>query len=150
MGDTKHGVSMNTQTRVRVLEPDEHERIVGLGPFKERGPDPATSLVVVAEDGEGNILGYWCAFNAVHLEPLWVIESERQNGIGMAMWAGLREALKEQGVSNGFAMIADEDLITHLPLAVGKLGFKRVPVTTLFINLDGETEGLDRTGKDGD
>ncbi len=138
------------EPKIRVLAPEEHGRLVGLGPFKERGPDPATSLVVVAEDEEGNILGYWCAFNAVHLEPLWVAEPARQNGIGLAMWAGLRQVLKEQGVSNGFAMIADEDLLTHLPLAVGRLGFKRVPVSTLFINLEGETEGYIRDGKGGD
>jgi GNAT superfamily N-acetyltransferase len=136
---------------IRVLDPEEHEKLIGLGPFKDRGPDPATSVVVVAEDDAGRVIGYWCAFNAVHLEPLWVDEPERGNGVGMALWGGLREALQEHGVSNAFAMIADEDLVTHLPLAVGKLGFKRVPVSTLFIDLVGDTEGLVREnqGKDG-
>ena len=141
-----------TELKIRVLDPDEHGFLIGLGPFEDRGPDPATSLVVVAEDEQGKIIGYWCAFNAVHLEPLWVAEAERSNGVGMAMWTGLRQVLKEHGIANAFAMIADEDLLTHLPLAVGKLGFKRVPVSTLFIDLEGKTEGFVRAdhGKDED
>ena len=139
-----------TKPKIRVLDPDEHGLLIGLGPFKDSGPDPAGCAVVVAEDAQGKIIGYWCAFNAVHLEPLWVVESERNNGVGMALWAGLRQLLDEHGVANAFAMVADEDLLTHLPLAVGKLGFKRIPVSLLFISLnEGGTEGLiiDDTGK---
>ena len=126
--------------KIRVLDPEEHEKLIGLGPFQDRGPDPATSVVVVAEDDAGRVLGYWCAFNAVHLEPLWVAEKERGNGVGMSMWKGLREVLVAHGVSSAFAMVADEDAMTHLPLA-GKLGFQRVPVSTLFINLADGKEG---------
>jgi hypothetical protein len=109
--------------------------------------------VVVAEDEKGNIVGYWCAFNAVHLEPLWVAEGERSNGVGKAMWDELRHVLvDEHGVANGFAMVGDEDVMTHLPLAA-RLGFRRLPVSTLFIELssENETEGLvlGETGKDG-
>lgn len=138
--------------RVRTLRPDEHERLIGLGPFKDCGPDPATSLVVVAEDDEGKIVGYWCAFNAVHLEPLWVVEAARNDGVAAALWVGLREVLDEHGIANAFAMVADEDVMTHLAIA-GRLGFRRVPASTLFIELNPEnkTEGLiiDETGKDG-
>ena len=140
-----------TKPKIRVLDPDEHGLLVGLGPFKDRGPDPAGCAVVVAEDDHGRVIGYWCAFNAVHLEPLWVAEAERDNGVGMAMWAGLRQLLDENGVANAFAMVADEDVMTHLPLAA-KLGFQRIPVSILFISLnEGGTEGLilDNTGKEG-
>lgn len=123
-----------SKPKIRVLDPSEHERLIGLGPFKDLGPDPANSVVVVAEDDHGRVLGYWCAFNAVHLEPLWVAESERGNGVGMALWEGVREVLKEHGVLSAFAMVGDEDVMTHLPLA-GKLGFQRVPASILFVNL---------------
>ncbi len=121
---------------VRALDKSEYSRIIGLGPFVDCAPSE-DAVVVVAEDDNGQIVGYWCAFNAVHLEPLWVAEAERQNGVGMALWGGLREVLKEHDIPNAFAMVADEDVMTHLPLA-GKLGFRRVPVSTLFIDL-GET-----------
>ncbi len=125
-----------TSSKIRVLDPSEYDRLAGLGPFKDRVPD-ADVVVVVAEDDAGGIIGYWCAFNAVHLEPLWVAEAERSNGVGMALWDGLREALKVHDVANAFAMVADEDVMTHLPLAM-KLGFNRVPVSTLFIEFDEE------------
>lgn len=125
---------------IRVLDPEEHSKLVGLGPFTEFGPDPATSIVVVAENDHGGIIGYWCTFNAVHLEPLWVAEAERGDGIGMALWDGVRKVLADNGVSSAFAMVGDEDVMTHLPLA-GKLGFHRVPVSTLFIKFDTGEEG---------
>lgn len=127
--------------KIRVLDPKEHSKLIGLGPFTECAPDPATSVVVVAEDDSGRVIGYWCAFNAVHLEPLWVAEAERGDGVGKALWGGLREVLVEHGVPSAFAMVGDEDVMTHLPLA-GKLGFKRVPVSTLFVDLrNGEDDG---------
>lgn len=136
--------------KTRLLEPSEHGRLAGIGPFEKCGPDPASSMVIVAEDEDGEILGYWCAFNAVHLEPLWVVDGERNNGVGMALWHGLREVLEEQGVANAFAMVGDEDTMTHLPLA-NKLGFKKLPVSTLFIQLSDKAdakEGLVR-GEEG-
>ena len=132
--------------QIRTLRPDEHDRLIGLGPFKDAvvGPDPDYSTVVVAESSEGEILGYWCAFNAVHVEPLWVAKSERTNGVGKRLWAKLQEVLEEYHVPNAFAIIMDEDLPTHLPMA-HEIGFRRIPGSVLFVDVAGRAplEGED-------
>lgn len=126
-----------SNSKIRVLDPSEYHRLAGLGPFTEELLPDESTVIVVAEDDDEQILGYWCAFNAVHLEPLWVVEAERGNGVGMALWGGLRKLLEGNGVVSAFAMVADEDVMTHLPMA-RKIGFKRVPVSTLFIELGEE------------
>lgn len=131
----------NGDIHVRTLAPEEHDRIVGHGPFEDAvvGPNPEHSTVVVAEDSDGKILGYWCAFNAVHVEPLWVSPSVRTNGVGKKLWGKLQEVLHENYVPNAFAIVMDEDLHTHLPMAHG-IGFRRLPASVLFVDL---TEGED-------
>jgi hypothetical protein len=126
----------------RVLSVEEHDKIAGLGAFEGRdhGPDPETSNVVVAEDEEGNILGYWCAFNTVHLEPLWIAPGAQSHvSIGRGLWRVLVDLLKHFGISNGFAFVAHDDSTTHLPMA-SKLGFQPLPVTALFIEVDNAKE----------
>jgi len=123
--------------KIRVLAPEEHDKIGMLGPFASigHGPNPDHSSIVVAEDeATGEILGYWCAVTIVHLEPLWVSEDSRGNGVGMALWGGLRKVLVENNVPSAFALVGDGDVMTHLPLA-NRLGFKRIPATALFIDL---------------
>lgn len=131
---------------IRALGPKEHNRLIGLGPFEgaASGPDPDYSTVVVAEDSEGEILGYWCAFNAVHVEPLWVAKSARQNGVGSRLWKKLQEVLEDYHVPNAFAIIMDEDLPTHLPMA-HEIGFRRIPGSVLFVDVAGRApiEGED-------
>lgn len=129
---------------IRTLAPEEHHRLVGLGPFKDAtsGPDPDYSTVVVAEDEDGKILGYWCAFNAVHVEPLWVSPEVRDNGVGRGLWDKLREVLQRYHVPNAFAIIMDEDLPTHLPMAHG-IGFRRIPGSVLFVDVIEQEEKED-------
>lgn len=128
--------------KVRILEPTEHEKVIGHGPFERvtLAPDPETSSIVVAEDESGKLLGFWCAFNAVHLEPLWVREDVRNNGIGMALWSGILELCAKHRVQNAFAFVADADAMVNLPLAA-KLGFHRLPVSALFIDLTKDPRG---------
>ncbi len=120
--------------QVRVLRPEEHDRLIGLGPFTEIGPSKEHSTVVVAENREGEILGYWCAFNAVHVEPLWIAESERNNGVGNDLWKKLQEVLHELHAPIAFAIVMDKDASTHLPMAY-KVGFRRIPASVIYVDL---------------
>ena len=124
-----------TMPSIRVLAPEEHDRIVGLGPFEHAdvGPDAEHSTVVVVEDADGEILGYWCAFDAVHVELLWVSPEARENGVAHDLWDKLREVLIERSVLSAFAIISDEDLPTHMPMAHG-IGFRRIPGSIFFVD----------------
>ncbi|MHC4735938.1 MAG: GNAT family N-acetyltransferase [Planctomycetota bacterium] len=122
--------------KFRILEAEEHDKIAGLGPFEglPNGPNPEGSRIVVAEEDE-KIVGFWCAFDAVHLEPLWIDPKVRGNGlVGKGLWNLLLAFLQDREVANAFAMIAHEDVITHLPMAA-RLGFKPLPTTVLFVDL---------------
>lgn len=124
---------------VRVLDEHEHHKILGLGPFADvtTPPHPDHTAIVVVEDDQGDIKGFWCAFDAVHLEPLWIAPECRNHGkIGRELWDGLRIWLRARGVANAFAMIGDADVGTHLPMA-RRLGFERMGVQTMYIDLAG-------------
>lgn len=95
--------------------------------------------MVVAEDASGKIKGYWCAFNAVHVEPLWIAESERNNGVGGRLWEKLQEVLHALHAPIAFAVVMDEDAPTHLPMAY-KVGFRRIPGSVLYVDLVGEEQ----------
>jgi len=126
--------------RIRVLEPEEHDRVAGLGAFAElqKGPSPDHSAIVVAENDAGDIMGYWCAFDTVHVEPLWIDPKYQKNAaIGRGLWGGIRGYLRDKGVPSAFAMIEDWNVGTHLPMAT-RLGFHRMPASILYIDL---TEG---------
>ena len=88
----------------------------------------------MAEEDE-KIVGFWCAFDTVHLEPMWIDPNVRGNGsTGRGLWRKLLGFLQEKEVPNAFATIAHEDSVTHLPMAV-RLGFKPLPATVLYIDL---------------
>ena len=123
--------------KFRILDPEEHDKVAGIGPFDglTHGPSSEGSRIVVAEDDDGNVVGFWCAFDTVHLEPLWIDPGIRGNGaVGRGLWKRLLGFLKHQEVPNAFATIANEDIATHLPMAV-RLGFHPLPATVLFIDL---------------
>lgn len=124
---------------VRVLRPEEHDRLIGLGVFERvtTGPNPDTSNVVVAEDENGQIVGYWCMFNAVHLEPLWVDPTHRKSGIGRRMWDGVLRVLENYGITHAFAMV-DEEINVELAESIG---FQRAGAQTMMIDL-GEAKKL--------
>ena len=125
--------------RFRELQHEDFEKLKNKGPFRDEVPDPRTSSVVVAEDN-GEIVGFWCAFNAVHLEPLWIDPDHRQKAaVGRGLWRELKMLLGDNRVRSAFAMVADADAGLVLPMAY-RLGFERMPASILFIGFDGEEE----------
>jgi hypothetical protein len=121
--------------RFRQLGYDDYGKLKDKGPFKDQIPDPRTSSVVVAED-DGEIV--WCAFNAVHIEPLWIAPEHRQKAsVARGLWRELKMLLGDNRVQSAFALIADVDAGVVLPMAF-KMGFQRVPASVLFIGFDEE------------
>lgn len=93
----------------------------------------------MVEEG-GQILGYWCLYNAVHLEPLYLDpEARHRHGVVRALWGGVLGRMRELGITAAHATVGDADLATNLPLAT-KLGFQVIPGTALFLDVTGAKE----------
>lgn len=95
---------------LRLLEPHEYPRLLGM-PLIEALPDPAHSRVVVAETEEGNIVGYWCAQEVVHIEPAWVHPRYRRKGLATRLFQHLRAVLDACHIPAAFCHVQDPDLV---------------------------------------
>lgn len=68
---------------VRELRNEEWDRLAALPPWPDGplpegfSPDPANSLVMIAETPEGEIIAYWSALNVIHMEGFWVSPEHR-------------------------------------------------------------------------
>jgi hypothetical protein len=117
----------------RILPPEEYGRLKEAGgPLADVRPDPAHTKVNVVEEN-GQIVGYWPVFNAVHAEPLWIPESHRhRREVALALIAQVLETLQEYNVAAAFGVIADVDFVVNFPMAK-KLGFSKAPGDLYFI-----------------
>lgn len=125
--------SANGQVVVRELTPEEYPRLKQILPEGFGLPSPQTSRVVIAEDSEGAIKGYWFVYIALHVEPLWVAEEKRHDFSVIArMWKRVKEIMYADKWLAGYAIIADSNLDT-----VGKsaewLGFTKIDGSLYYI-----------------
>jgi hypothetical protein len=113
----------------RVLPPDEWERLRDL-PFATNGlPDPATSVIIVTETAQGEIVGLWALLLQPMLDGLWVHPDHRQTAtrhgsvIAGHLLRTMKAFLQEFAIPAAFTVISDPAVMT---LAV-KAGFERAP-----------------------
>ena len=104
----------------RVLPPEEFHRLSSFpGPLQalQGTPDPEHTRVVVVEQ-DGQIVGYWVLFNAVHAEPLWLDPSVRHKPkVALGLFAAVVSELQSAGVQSVFAIIGDPERETVGPMA---------------------------------
>ncbi|KKM71146.1 hypothetical protein LCGC14_1433570 [marine sediment metagenome] len=131
---------------VRSLPPEEYPRILDApGPLSELPglPDPDHSRIIVLEDADGQIRGYWLLFNAIHAEPLYLAPEVRQRAkAGRDLLRQVYTELREAGVQTVFAVVSPEDLDTIGPMAE-HLGLHPLPGTIYMgqVSTVEETEG---------
>jgi hypothetical protein len=78
---------------IRLLEPDEYERLRGLAnPDDTWIPSPTESRILVAER-DGEIIAFWGIQAEIHIEPVWVKPKERCGGWGRQMLEELRKII---------------------------------------------------------
>lgn len=121
------------RTAVRILPADEHHKLSTF-PFAERRglPDPDRTLILVAENPDGEIVGVWAAMTTVHLEGLWVAESYRRTSrVAVQLLRAMRALLTQLGIVQSFTYTEDANVLV---LAL-KAGFTRLPGDLLFLEL---------------
>jgi N-acetylglutamate synthase-like GNAT family acetyltransferase len=116
---------------LRILQPDEFDRLLEFEPYN-RGlslPVPSASCVAVAEV-DGRIVGFWVASACIHCEPIYVAPEERNGGFtATALLKTLVDELKSNGVTHTYVFSETEQNSDYLT----RLGFKKQPPTELFL-----------------
>ncbi len=108
---------------VRRLPVAEWDRLRPL-PFAAHGlPPPELTIVVVAEDAAGEIVGLWAAMTAVHLDGLWVTPGHRGTTIAGRLLKAMKAVLAEHAVVRAFTVISDGAVMA----LAHKAGFVRAP-----------------------
>lgn len=141
--------------RTRILEGDDLRILVDVpgNPFEGR-PDVVRRLgnaqVVAVEADDGRIVACWPIWVAVHLEPLWIAETQRGNpAVARSLVEGMRAQLQAEGITTAFAVIGYADVVTHAPMA-GRLGFQRMPGDLFFLTLEEPEESNGSSSSTGD
>lgn len=124
---------MDEDTIVRELQVEEYPRLKQILPEGFPLPNPKTSRVVIAEDADGAIKGYWFCYIALHIEPLWVAEEKRHDVSVIArMWKKVKEIMLADSWLSAYAIIYDTNIET-----VGKsatwLGFQKIAGSLYWI-----------------
>jgi hypothetical protein len=132
-------IATPTGFTVRELPPDEWPRLLALGEglYAETGvlPVPEHNRIMVIEDAESQIAGYWGVFTVVHVEPVWIKPQHRGRiSVVRRLWEGMRDLLVSLKVPGAVAIISDVDLPVNI-VAATKLGFQKVPGTLFYLDL---------------
>ena len=83
---------------VRLLPSDEYVRLLPLF-FGTEGalPDPAISRIAVAEDSNGDIIGFFILQLVAHAEPIWVAEDYQRRGVAKMLIDEINALADAQG-----------------------------------------------------
>lgn len=120
---------------VRVLPPEEWDRLAAYEPFKSNGLPTIDHWRVIIVEDDGKIVGFCCLFNAVHWEPWWIAPLYRgKPGILRQLIEQSEAILTEAHVQTAFVTVGDDlpenqDLVEHF-------GFERAPGALYFRHLD--------------
>ena len=105
----------------RRLPVEEWERLRAY-PFATHGlPNPDLTLILVAEDATGTIVGIWAAMTAVHLDGLWVHPDHQGTTIAGRLLKGMKALLRQYGLWITFTVIQDAQVM----VLAHKAGFVR-------------------------
>ena len=101
----------------RWLQSDEYDKLKGLWDSDKWIPGTDHSHVVVAENDEGKVIGFWAVQVLIHTEPVWLDKAYKGQGITNRLWDMVKELV---GDRNLFAATAD----SHIERCLKWMGFK--------------------------
>jgi hypothetical protein len=127
--------SAPTATTVRLLPPDEFPRLADYPLAEQHGvPDPRSSLILVAEDPEGVIVGVWAALTTIHLDGLWIDPAYRGTSrVASQLLHGMKAQLASLNLVHSFTMIAHDT--PEVLILAQKAGFQLLPMHLCFLDL---------------
>lgn len=117
---------------IRPLPFDEWDKLEGLPIFSNGYPDPDMSVIIVAEDTEGAIVGVWGAFRPVLLDGLWIREDHRHTTVAGRLLHTMKDFLRSVPVDAAYTYTEIPEV---LELAK-KAGFKVIPGDICLLNLN--------------
>lgn len=121
--------------RARLLPPDEWDARQAELPYPPGVLDPSEyKRLVVVEDGEGRIVGSWCAMNLVALEGLHLDEAHQHGVAAKHLLYGMLDTLMKMGTPAAMALIADP----AVQALAEKVGFVALPGVAYQITLPQE------------
>jgi hypothetical protein len=91
-------------------------------------PDPRISVAVIAENGEGAIVGRILALQPVHLEGTWVDEKHRRTPLAHRMFRFMETQLKQKYRLTHVMAFSAEPVITEY---LRRLGYTDHHLTVL-------------------
>lgn len=121
---------------VRELQAEEWGRLSELPQevFASFHPDPAIFRAIVVEEA-GRLIACWFAYNAAHVEPVWIHPDHRKRpGVVRQLWGKMIGMLQEHDVPIAFCTIADDAVMQSLPQAL-RMGFTRIPAMCYYLDL---------------
>lgn len=121
----------------RTLRSDEAARAVAAGgPLAEMPPDLLADTSIAVVEVEGEIVAYWCAWYALHIEPLWVREDQRKHpAVIKGIVDEIHAIMDATPARSAFCLIDPADEATVLPYAQ-RLGFHAAPGNLYYLLLD--------------
>lgn len=124
----------------RLLPVEEWDRLL-VYPFATNGlPNPDFTMILVAEDGAGEIVGIWAVMTAVHLDGLWVHPEHRGTSIAGRLLTEMKAVLRRYKLWLSFTIVSDPAVM----VLAHKAGFVRAPGDLWMLNLPpDETESGD-------
>ena len=122
---------------VRELPRAEFGKLAACDPFVPYAwkLEKIRARVIDAETAEtGQIVACWAAFDAVHLDPLWIAAAYRRRPkLALQLLDAMRAVLAECGVSSALAIIADPTVAAMAE----RLGFEPIPGQLYLLRSEG-------------
>ena len=116
----------------RQLPPDEWQaKLTHLPPAILEILDPALTVILVAENALGAVVGVWMVMTTVHLDGLWVRADHQHTLVASKLLRGMRQILTDLQIPIAFTIVQDIDVLC----LAHKAGFQRVPGDLLMLQV---------------
>ena len=112
---------------IRQLPVEEWPRLLDLpDKWLTQLPAPEEGVVFVAEDHQGDIIGFWMVLQAFHLEPVWIRSDHRGGIVPRRLWRRIRQFLDSCSITKAFCLTEQAPVAGYL----SRLGFRELPDRT--------------------
>lgn len=120
---------------IRTLPPEEYHRLAAVADGII--PPPDDSLVLVAENDAGEIVGRMFLVDVPHIEGTWVSPEARGGTVGARLERQMCRAAAALGLLTTFAFVTEPAHADYMK----RLGWNDTGYTVLTKSLGGETAG---------
>jgi hypothetical protein len=120
---------MITMDEIIIRELPRHEYFKVKDHSFLRGMDISESCrIIVAEDSNGEIIGFQFLVQVVHLEPIWVHPDYRGTPLAHRMWTTAASILERFRINVGFCFSDTSTVANYLK----RLGLRELPYRTFL------------------